>query len=296
MTQIINFNNKLFLEEKFKIFTPNKLKIEYDFNNEEKYLNIDNKLVLKIIKVEKIQKYSKDDIFEPKQYYQYGNEYEIIITYDDRQNSIMKEKAISINSNSNSNKSKMSEIERPISIESKSDNLSKEKDSINFEIYKEKQNQKQIKNDVKLLRKNLLNKNHIFEYNNSTLSTTFQINEEDKRKCNTCNQSNIIIELDSDSENESNIKGKEKLTCRTEEFSNIKKKKIFENINNALVNKKRKRSDEEKEIYINIDNRGIDFNKFDFINNETIIKKQNNYKNNNNKGKKKRNKRRKKKY
>ena len=77
MTQIFNFSDKLVLEEKFKICTSNKLKIDYDFKNEEKYLNIGNKLILKIIKVGKSQKYNKDDIFESKQ----NNEYEIIIKY-----------------------------------------------------------------------------------------------------------------------------------------------------------------------------------------------------------------------
>ena len=291
MTQIFNFSDKLVLEEKFKICTSNKLKIDYDFKNEEKYLNIGNKLILKIIKVGKSQKYNKDDIFESKQ----NNEYEIIIKYDNRKNSILKEKAISIKSNSNNSKKK--NIEKAISIETLSNNLSKEKDSINYAIFKDKQNQKQINNDVKFLKKNLLNKNQIVEYNNSSLSTTFQINEEDVRKCNTLNQSNFIIELDSDSENESNIKGIENATCRSEEFSNIQKNKIYENINNRL-SKKRKRTEneDEDEMYINIDNKGVDFNKYEYINLEKFIEKNNKCKIYNNNEQKKKRKKRKKKY
>ena len=239
MTQIINFNNKLFLEEKFKIYTPNELTIEYDFNKEEKYLNIGNKLILKIIKVKKKQKYNKEDIFQPQQNHKNDKEYEIIITYDDRQNSIFQGKAISIKSNSNN--SNKTNKEKAISIDSKYNNLSKEKDYINYVIYKDKQNQKQIKNDVKNLRKNLLNKNPIVEYNNSSLSTTFQINEEELKKSKSCNQSNVIIELHSDSE-EPEIKGIERISSKSEEISIIQKNKIYENIKNTLINKKRKRS------------------------------------------------------
>ncbi len=193
---------------------------------------------------------------------------------------------------------KKKNIEKAISIETLSNNLSKEKDSINYAIFKDKQNQKQINNDVKFLKKNLLNKNQIVEYNNSSLSTTFQINEEDVRKCNTLNQSNFIIELDSDSENESNIKGIENATCRSEEFSNIQKNKIYENINNRL-SKKRKRieNEDEDEMYINIDNKGVDFNKYEYINLEKFIEKNNKCKiNNNNNEQKKKRKKRKKKY
>ena len=284
MTQIINFNNKLFLEEKFKIYTPNELTIEYDFNKEEKYLNIGNKLILKIIKVKKKQKYNKEDIFQPQQNHKNDKEYEIIITYDDRQNSIFQGKAISIKSNSNN--SNKTNKEKAISIDSKYNNLSKEKDYINYVIYKDKQNQKQIKNDVKNLRKNLLNKNPIVEYNNSSLSTTFQINEEELKKSKSCNQSNVIIELHSDSE-EPEIKGIERISSKSEEISIIQKNKIYENIKNTLINKKRKRSIDKKDFYIYIDNNGIDFNKYESMSLEQLTPKVTYNNNKKKKGKKK---------
>jgi len=284
MTQIINFNNKLFLEEKFKIYTPNELTIEYDFNKEEKYLNIGNKLILKIIKVKKKQKYNKEDIFQPQQNHKNDKEYEIIITYDDRQNSIFQGKAISIKSNSNN--SNKTNKEKAISIDSKYNNLSKEKDYINYVIYKDKQNQKQIKNDVKNLRKNLLNKNPIVEYNNSSLSTTFQINEEELKKSKSCNQSNVIIELHSDSE-EPEIKGIERISSKSEEISIIQKNKIYENIKNTLINKKRKRSIDKKDFYIYIDNNGIDFNKYETMSLEQLTPKVTYNNNKKKKGKKK---------
>ena len=284
MTQIINFNNKLFLEEKFKIYTPNELTIEYDFNKEEKYLNIGNKLILKIIKVKKKQKYNKEDIFQPQQNHKNDKEYEIIITYDDRQNSIFQGKAISIKSNSNN--SNKTNKEKAISIDSKYNNLSKEKDYINYVIYKDKQNQKQIKNDVKNLRKNLLNKNPIVEYNNSSLSTTFQINEEELKKSKSCNQSNVIIELHSDSE-EPEIKGIERISSKSEEISIIQKNKIYENIKNTLINKKRKRSIDKKDFYIYIDNNGIDFNKYETISLKQLTPKVTYNNNKKKKGKKK---------
>ena len=48
MTQIINYNNKMFFEGKFKILSETEPKIEYDFQNSDKYVKIgytdDNKI------------------------------------------------------------------------------------------------------------------------------------------------------------------------------------------------------------------------------------------------------------
>jgi hypothetical protein len=235
MTQIINYNNKMFFEGKFKILSETEPKIEYDFQNSDKYVKIGNNLTLKLVKIPNSKKIKNvNNIEETKK--KNLNEFEIILIYDNRDSIISKEK--------------------PISNVSKPNDLSKNNEPI---IMIEKSPSKKNNNEkIELLRDNLLNKKPNIEYN-SSLSTSLQIPEDEFKKANSCIQNKKVIELNEEEINNEKISSKSQIVFENENVG------LSEKNPEKLIKKKRKRDDEEKSFQIVIDNSTLNLGNNDFI-------------------------------
>lgn len=235
MTQIINYNNKMFFEGKFKILSETEPKIEYDFQNSDKYVKIGNNLTLKLVKIPNSKKIKNvNNIEETKK--KNLNEFEIILIYDNRDSIISKEK--------------------PISNVSKPNDLSKNNEPI---IMIEKFPSKKNNNEkIELLRENLLNKKPNIEYN-SSLSTSLQIPEDEFKKANSCIQNKKVIELNEEEINNEKISSKSQIVFENENVG------LSEKNPEKLIKKKRKRDDEEKSFQIVIDNSTLNLGNNDFI-------------------------------
>ena len=235
MTQIINYNNKMFFEGKFKILSETEPKIEYDFQNSDKYVKIGNNLTLKLVKIPNSKKIKNvNNIEETKK--KNLNEFEIILIYDNRDSIIAKEK--------------------PISNVSKPNDLSKNNEPI---IMIEKFPSKKNNNEkIELLRDNLLNKKPNIEYN-SSLSTSLQIPEDEFKKANSCIQNKKVIELNEEEINNEKISSKSQIVFENENVG------LSEKNPEKLIKKKRKRDDEEKSFQIVIDNSTLNLGNNDFI-------------------------------
>lgn len=235
MTQIINYNNKMFFEGKFKILSETEPKIEYDFQNSDKYVKIGNNLTLKLVKIPNSKKIKNvNNIEETKK--KNLNEFEIILIYDNRDSIISKEK--------------------PISNVSKPNDLSKNNEPI---IMIEKFPSKKNNNEkIELLRDNLLNKKPNIEYN-SSLSTSLQIPEDEFKKANSCIQNKKVIELNEEEINNEKISSKSQIVFENENVG------LSEKNPEKLIKKKRKRDDEEKSFQIVIDNSTLNLGNNDFI-------------------------------
>ena len=235
MTQIINYNNKMFFEVKFKILSETEPKIEYDFQNSDKYVKIGNNLTLKLVKIPNSKKIKNvNNIEETKK--KNLNEFEIILIYDNRDSIISKEK--------------------PISNVSKPNDLSKNNEPI---IMIEKSPSKKNNNEkIELLRDNLLNKKPNIEYN-SSLSTSLQIPEDEFKKANSCIQNKKVIELNEEEINNEKISSKSQIVFENENVG------LSEKNPEKLIKKKRKRDDEEKSFQIVIDNSTLNLGNNDFI-------------------------------
>ncbi len=224
MTQIINYNNKMFFEGKFKILSETEPKIEYDFQNSEKYVKIGNNLTLKLVKIpnsKKIKNVNNNEETKKKNL----NEFEIILIYDNRDSMVSKEK--------------------PTFNVSKPNDLSKNNEPI---IMIEKSPSKKNNNEkIELLRDNLLNKKPNIEYN-SSLSTSLQIPEDEFKKTNSCILNKKVIELNEEEINNEKISSKSQMLFEKENVG------LSEKNPEKLIKKKRKRDDEEKKIQIVIDN------------------------------------------
>ena len=235
MTQIINYNNKMFFEGKFKILSETEPKIEYDFQNSDKYVKIGNNLTLKLVKIpnsKKIKNVNNNEETKKKNL----NEFEIILIYDNRDSIISKEK--------------------PISNVSKPNDLSKNNEPI---IMIEKSPSKKNNNEkIELLRDNLLNKKPNIEYN-SSLSTSLQIPEDEFKKANSCIQNKKVIELNEEEINNEKISSKSQIVFENENVG------LSEKNPEKLIKKKRKRDDEEKSFQIVIDNSTLNLGNNDFI-------------------------------
>ena len=235
MTQIINYNNKMFFEGKFKILSETEPKIEYDFQNSDKYVKIGNNLTLKLVKIPNSKKIKNvNNIEETKK--KNLNEFEIILIYDNRDSIISKEK--------------------PISKVSKPNDLSKNNEPIiRIEKFPSKKNNNE---KIKLLRDNLLNKKPNIEYN-SSLSTSLQIPEDEFKKANSCIQNKKVIELNEEEINNEKISSKSQIVFENENVG------LSEKNPEKLIKKKRKRDDEEKSFQIVIDNSTLNLGNNDFI-------------------------------
>ena len=235
MTQIINYNNKMFFEGKFKILSETEPKIEYDFQNSEKYVKIGNNLTLKLVKIpnsKKIKNVNNNEETKKKNL----NEFEIILIYDNRDSMVSKEK--------------------PTFNVSKPNDLSKNNEPI---IMIEKSPSKKNNNEkIELLRDNLLNKKPNIEYN-SSLSTSLQIPEDEFKKANSCIQNKKVIELNEEEINNEKISSKSQIVFENENVG------LSEKNPEKLIKKKRKRDDEEKSFQIVIDNSTLNLGNNDFI-------------------------------
>lgn len=235
MTQIINYNNKMFFEGKFKILSETEPKIEYDFQNSDKYVKIGNNLTLKLVKIPNSKKIKNvNNIEETKK--KNLNEFEIILIYDNRDSMVSKEK--------------------PTFNVSKPNDLSKNNEPI---IMIEKFPSKKNNNEkIELLRDNLLNKKPNIEYN-SSLSTSLQIPEDEFKKANSCIQNKKVIELNEEEINNEKISSKSQIVFENENVG------LSEKNPEKLIKKKRKRDDEEKSFQIVIDNSTLNLGNNDFI-------------------------------
>ena len=235
MTQIINYNNKMFFEGKFKILSETEPKIEYDFQNSDKYVKIGNNLTLKLVKIPNSKKIKNvNNIEETKK--KNLNEFEIILIYDNRDSMVSKEK--------------------PTFNVSKPNDLSKNNEPI---IMIEKSPSKKNNNEkIELLRDNLLNKKPNIEYN-SSLSTSLQIPEDEFKKANSCIQNKKVIELNEEEINNEKISSKSQIVFENENVG------LSEKNPEKLIKKKRKRDDEEKSFQIVIDNSTLNLGNNDFI-------------------------------
>ena len=225
----------MFFEGKFKILSETEPKIEYDFQNSDKYVKIGNNLTLKLVKIPNSKKIKNvNNIEETKK--KNLNEFEIILIYDNRDSIISKEK--------------------PISNVSKPNDLSKNNEPI---IMIEKFPSKKNNNEkIKLLRDNLLNKKPNIEYN-SSLSTSLQIPEDEFKKANSCIQNKKVIELNEEEINNEKISSKSQIVFENENVG------LSEKNPEKLIKKKRKRDDEEKSFQIVIDNSTLNLGNNDFI-------------------------------
>lgn len=225
----------MFFEGKFKILSETEPKIEYDFQNSDKYVKIGNNLTLKLVKIPNSKKIKNvNNIEETKK--KNLNEFEIILIYDNRDSIISKEK--------------------PISNVSKPNDLSKNNEPI---IMIEKFPSKKNNNEkIELLRDNLLNKKPNIEYN-SSLSTSLQIPEDEFKKANSCIQNKKVIELNEEEINNEKISSKSQIVFENENVG------LSEKNPEKLIKKKRKRDDEEKSFQIVIDNSTLNLGNNDFI-------------------------------
>ncbi len=214
----------MFFEGKFKILSETEPKIEYDFQNSEKYVKIGNNLTLKLVKIpnsKKIKNVNNNEETKKKNL----NEFEIILIYDNRDSMVSKEK--------------------PTFNVSKPNDLSKNNEPI---IMIEKSPSKKNNNEkIELLRDNLLNKKPNIEYN-SSLSTSLQIPEDEFKKTNSCILNKKVIELNEEEINNEKISSKSQMLFEKENVG------LSEKNPEKLIKKKRKRDDEEKKIQIVIDN------------------------------------------